>query len=319
MANNHIHATLPVVLLICLAVLAISAGCLKDSAVAVTGITVGADRVTGAEVTLNVTTEVQNTYGVSSGISRVQLKAYDTTSGLVVAEQTSDAGFLGIRGSGSATQTIVLPRTGSYRLVSTVFENGQRKGQGEKTVYNLERLTPDIQETGLSITDIDFLVKKVAGDRATIQTDIYFTNDNRVPSGAFDIEVKAKEEDAGLLADKQRAHVESIQPDATRVSSVALSVPDQYNYVVEVIVWKNDTIVKRGEGNVRLRPGMQVSKDTQFVTKQIETSKFVGESGYAGVYPMPIPTTRSPGFGAPLVLVALGTLAVLVHFRRQKP
>ncbi|MDD1681371.1 MAG: hypothetical protein LUQ35_07160, partial [Methanoregula sp.] len=178
MANNHIHATLPVVLLICLAVLAASAGCLKDSAVAVTGITVGADRVTGAEVTLNVTTEVQNSYGVSSGISRVQLKAYDTTSGLVVAEQTGDAGFLGIRGSGSATQTLVLPRTGSYRLVSTVFENGQRKGQGEKTVYNLERLTPDIQETGLSITDIDFLVKKVAGDRATIQTDIYFTNDN---------------------------------------------------------------------------------------------------------------------------------------------
>jgi hypothetical protein len=319
MANNHNHTGLPVMLLICLTVLAASAGCLKDSSVSVTGITVGADKVTGAEVILNVTTEVQNTYGVSSGISRVQLKAYDTTSGLVVAEQTSDAGFLGIRGSGSATQTITLPRTGSYRLVSTVFENSQRKGQGEKTVYNLERLTPDIQEIGLSITDIDFLVKKVAGDRATIQTDIYFTNDNRVPSGAFDIEVKAKEEDAKLLADKQRARVESIQPDATRVSSVALSVPDQYNYVVEVLVWKNDTIVKRGEGSVRLRPGVQVSKDTQFVTKQIETSKFVADSGYVAGSPAPYATMKSPGFDAPLVLVALGALAVLVQLRRQKP
>jgi len=317
MAKNHIHATLPIVLLLCLAVLASGAGCLKDSTVAVTGMTVGADKVTGAEVTLNVTTEVQNTYGVSSGVSRIQLKAYDTTSGLQVAEQTSDAGFLSIRGSGSVTQTIVLPRTGSYRLVSTVFENGQRKGQGEKTVYNLERLTPDIQETGLSITDIDFLVKKVAGDRATIQTDIYFTNDNRVPSGAFDIEVKAKEEDAKLLADKQRARVESIQPDATRVSSVSLSVPDQYNYVVEVLVWKNDTIVKRGEGSVRLRPGVQVAKDTEFVTKQIETSKFVGEEGYQpGSYTVPV--TRSPGVGAPLALISLGALAVLVHIRRQK-
>ena len=315
MAKNNNH-TLPVVLLIFLAVLAFSAGCLKDSSVIVTSITVGAENVTGAEVTLNVTTDVQNTYGVSSGISRVQLKAYDTTSGLMIAEKTSDAGFLGIRGSGSVFQTIVLPRKGSYRLVSTVFENGQRKGQGELTAYNLERLTPDIQETGLSISDIDFLVKKVAGDRATIQTDIYFTNDNRVPSGAFEIEVKAKEEDARLLADKQRAHVESIQPDATRVSSVILSVPDQYNYVVEVLVWKNDTIVKRGEGNVRLRPGMQVARDTQFVTKQIETSKFIGESGYPGGIASPPPTTRSPGFGAPLVI---GALAVLVHIRRQKP
>lgn len=316
--DNH-HVVLPIVILICLAVLATAAGCLKDSSVAVTSITVGAEEVTGAEVTLNVTTEVQNAYGVSSGIARVQLKAYDTTSGLVVTEKTSDAGYLGIRGSGSVSQTIVLPRKGSYRLVSTVFENGQRKGQGELTAYNLERLTPDIQETGLSITDIDFLVKKVAADRATIQTDIYFTNDNRVPSGAFDIEVKAKEEDAKLLADKQRAHVESIQPDATRVSSIVLSVPDQYNYVVEVLVWKNDTIVKRGEGNVRLRPGMQVAKDTQFVTKQIETSKFIGESGYTAPSMAPYPyTTKSPGFGAPLVLISLGALAVLVHTRRQK-
>ena len=187
------------------------------------------------------------------------------------------------------------------------------------TVYNLERLTPDIQETGLSISDIDFLVRKVTGDRAEIQTDVYFTNDNRAASGEFDIEVKAKEEDAQLLADKQKAHVESIQPDATRVSSVTLSVPDQYNYVVEVLVWKNETIVKRGEGNVRLRPGVQVAKDTQFVTKQIETSKFVQASGsaYAGG-PAPVPTTKSPGFAAPLVLIALGSLALLAHTRRQQ-
>jgi hypothetical protein len=318
MAKNPIHTALPVVLLICLAVLVISAGCLKESSVGVTDITVGADKVTGAEVTLNVTTEVQNIRGVSTGISQVQLRAYDTTSGLVVAEQTSDAGFLGIRGTGFVTQTIILPRTGSYRLLSTVFENGPRKGQGEKTVYSLERLTPDVQEIGLSITDIDFLVKKVVGDRATIQTDIYFTNDNRVPSGAFDIEVKAKEEDARLLADKQRAHIESIQPDATRVSSISLSVPDQYNYVVEVLVWKNDIIVKRGEGYVRLRPGMMVKNDTQFVTKRIETSQFIGETGYSNAGPSPY-VTKSPGFGASLVLAALGSLAVFVHLRRRKP
>jgi hypothetical protein len=317
MTTKRIHTVLPVVLLFCLAVLALGAGCLKESAVTLTGITVGAEKVTGADVTLNVTSEVQNTYGVSSGISRVQLKAYDTASGLVVQEQTGDAGYLGIRGSGSISQTIILPRKGSYRLVSTVFENGQHKGQGEITVYNLERLTPDSQETGLSISDIDFLVKKVTGDRVSIQTDVYFTNDNRAASGPFDIEVKAKEEDARLLADKQRAHIENIQPDATRVSSVTLSVPDQYNYVVEVLVWKNETIVKRGEGNVRLRPGMQVDKNTQFVTKQIETSKFVQDSGSVMAIPQPY-ATKSPGFAAPLVVIAICSLAVIVHLRERR-
>lgn len=318
MAHTCFQKTFPAVLLICLAVLAFSAGCLKESSVAVTDLTVGADKVTGAEVALNVTTEIQNVRGFSTGISRVQLRAYDTASGLVAAEQATDAGFLGIGGTGTVTQVITLPRTGSYRLVSTVFENGQRKGQGEKTVYSLERLVPDVQEIGLSITDIDFLVKKVAGDRATIQTDIYFTNDNRDPSGAFDVEVKAKEEDARLLADKQRAHIESIQPDATRISSVTLSVPDQYNYLVEIIVWKNETIVKRGEGVVRLRPGTIMKDDTQLVTKKIETSKFVSEEGYrAGSYAIPV--TKSPGFDALLALAAIGGLAVLVCFRRRHP
>nr|WP_320162274.1 hypothetical protein [uncultured Methanoregula sp.] len=309
-------ATLPVLIILCLGILAISAGCLKDSSVTVTGITVGAQNVTGADVTLNVTSDIQNIYGISQGVSRVHLRAYDTASGLVVGEQTNDAGFLGIRGSGSVSQTLVLPRKGSYRLVSTVLENGQRKGQGEITVYNLERLTPDNQQTGLSISDIDFLVKKVAGDKVDIQTDVYFTNDNRAASGPFEIEVKAKEEDARLLADKQRAQVESILPDATRVTSVTLSVPDQYNYVVEVLVWKNDTIVKRGEGNVRLRPGMQVDKNTQFVTKQIETSKFVQEPGSATAIPQP--TAKSPGFAAPLVLVAFASLALILHLRGRR-
>lgn len=309
-------AILPALILLFLCLLAASAGCLKDSSVSVTGITIGAERVTGGEVALNVTTELQNYHGVSQGISSVQLKAYDTSSGLVAADVTDDAGFLGIRGSGSVSQTIVLPRKGSYKLVSTVFENGQRKGQGEMTVYNLERLTPDSQQTGLAITDIDFLVQKVAGDRVEIRTDIYFTNNGAAQSDPFEIEVKAKEEDARLLADKQRVPVAGIRPDATRVSMVTLSVPDQYNYVVEVLVWKNDTIVKRGEGNVRLRPGTQVDKDTQFVTKEIETSKFVPSSGSAMMIPAPIPT-QSPGFSAPLVIVALGSLAGLLVLRRR--
>ncbi|NMB78789.1 MAG: hypothetical protein GYA23_06800 [Methanomicrobiales archaeon] len=314
------HHVLPVLALLCLGLIVAGAGCLKDSSVSVTGMTVGAEKVSGGDVTLNVTTEIQNYYGVSSGISQVQLKAYDTGSGLVVADVTGNAGILGVRGSGSVSQVLVLPRKGSYRLVSTVFENGQRKNQGEITVYNLERLTPDTQQTGLAISDIDFLVQKVTGDKVNIRTDIYFTNNGGVPSEPFDIEVKAKEEDAKLLADKQRATVEMIRPDATRVSTVTLSVPDQYNYVVEVLVWKNDTIVKRGEGVVRLRPGTTVQKDTQFVTRQIETSKFVQEGGvWASSSGMPVPTTKAPGFAAPAGILALAVTALAAYHRRRQP
>ena len=301
-------------------ILVFTSGCLKESAIAVTGINVGAENISSSEVTLNVTTDVENTYGVSSGITRIQLKAYDTGTGLVIVEKSGDAGYLGIRGAGSVSQTIVLPRKGSYRLESIAYENNQRKGRGEITVYNLERLTPDNQEPGLLITDIDFLVKSVNAGRAVIQTDIYFTNENPDANGPFDIEVKAKEMDAHLLADKQRTRLESIRPEATTISSVTLSVPDQYNYVFEVLVWKDDVIVKRGEGLVQLRPGTTISTGTQFVTKKIETSKFVTDSNLPSVVSAPQPyPTQSPGFTGPLALLALGSSAGFLIIRRRKP
>jgi hypothetical protein len=301
-------------------ILVFTSGCLKESGIAVTGINVGAERIGSAEVTLNVTTDVENTYGVSSGITRVLLKAYDTGTGLVVVEKTGDAGYLGVHGAGSVSQTIVLPRKGSYRLESTAYENNQRKGQGELTVYNLEQLTPDNQEPGLLITDIDFLVKSVNAGKAVIQTDIYFTNENPATNGPFDIEVKAKEADAHLLADKQRTRLESIRPEATAVTSVTLSVPDQYNYVFEVLVWKDDVIVKRGEGLVQLRPGVTVNSGTQFVTKKIETSKFVTDSNLPSGVSVPQPNpTRSSGFSGSLALIALGSFAVFYITRRRKP
>ena len=307
-----------------LAAMVAACGCLKESSVSVTGINVGAEKITGSQVTLNVTTDIENTYGVSAGITSFRLKVYDTETGLVVADETADAGFLGVRGAGSVSQEVVLPRKGSYRLESTAYENGQRKGRGEITVYNLERLTPDNQEPGLLIADIDFLVKSVNAGKAEIQTDIYFTNENPVGNGPFIVEVKAKENDAHLLADKQRAEIGPIAPEATEIASLVLTVPDQYNYVFEVLVWKDNAIVKRGEGVVQLRPGTVVSADTTFVTKQIETSAFVADgSGQqtAVAVPQPYATARSPGFGGLLAVVAIvlpAAAAILIN-RRKTP
>ncbi|MGB3944874.1 MAG: hypothetical protein WBK88_08800 [Methanothrix sp.] len=295
-------------------------GCLKESRVAVTGINVGAEKVGVAEVTLNVTTDVENVYGVSSGITRVVLKVYDTETGLVVVEDAANSGGLGIRGAGSVLQTIVLPRKGSYRLESTAYENNKRKGRGEITVYNLERLTPENLEPGLLITDIDFLVKSLDSGWAVIQTDIYFTNERSVDNGPFFIEVKAKEMDAHLLADKQHTQIGSIRAEKTIVTSLNLTVPDQYNYVFEVLVWKGDAIVKRGEGLVSLRPGTTVDADEKFITRQIETSKFITDSDQTSMEYLPYESAaQMTGFTGPLALVLLGSVVWLFNMRRRKP
>jgi hypothetical protein len=92
-------------------------------------------------------------------------------------------------------------------------------------------------------------------------------------------------------------------------------VPDNYNYVVEVVIWKGDTIIKTGEGYVQLNPERTINKDQQVEKKQIRTEDFVTE----------VPTEEgwneeaseeSPGFGIITGLIA--TMFALFLIRRGK-
>ncbi len=298
---------------------ALSAGCLKESRLAITGMDVGADTITTSTVWLNVTTAVTNQFGFGNGDLTFSLKAYDTGTGLMAAERSDRAGGIGKGQTARISQQVALPRSGSYRLAVTIFEGQSQKAEGEITVRNLERLPADRDRAGVEIQDIDFIVKGVSNGRATIESDIYFTNEGTGPSAAYDVEVRAREMDAHLIADKQWTKIESMKPEATTIKGVDLSVPDQYNYVVEVLLWQDQVIMKRGEGSVLLRPGSTLSGGEYFVTKKIETSRFIAETPLpeqpksAGTGP------RTPGFGILPALAALAALGGTFVFRRRGP
>jgi hypothetical protein len=289
----------------------LSAGCLKESSLAITGMDVGADAITGPAVVLNVTTAVTNEFGVGNGDLTFSLKAYDTDTGLVAAEREDRAGGLGKGQTARVSQTITLPRSGSYRLAATIFEGESQKAQGEITVRNLERLPPDSSRAGVEISDIDFIVKGVSGGRATIESDIYFTNGGRDLSSAYDVEVRAREADAHLIADKQWTTIDPVKPEATVIKGVDLSVPDQYNYVIEVLLWKDQVIVKRGEGSVLLRPGSTLPAGEYFVTRKIETSQFIPQTQLPTQPPGAASGARTPGFGIAAALAGIGGAIVV--------
>jgi hypothetical protein len=292
-----------------------SAGCLKESRLAITGMDVGADTITSPTVLLNVTTAVTNQFGFGNGDLTFVLKAYDIGTGLVAAEKTDTAGGLGKGDTARISQHVVLPRSGSYRLAVTIFEGKMQKAGGEITVQNLERLPTDRDRVGVEIQDIDFIVKGVSNGRATIESDIYFTNEGTDTSAPYDVEVRAREMDAHLIADKQWTKIDPMKPETTTIKGVDLSVPDQYNYVVEVLLWQDQVIMKRGEGSVLLRPGSTLTGGEYFVTKKIETSRFIAETPLPTQPPYAGTGTRAqPGFEIAAALAGIGGALV---FRRR--
>ena len=91
--------------------------------------------------------------------------------------------------------------------------------------------------------------------------------------------VKVREMDAGLLADKVWTQTGEIKPESTVIRSVNLTMPDQYNYIVEVMIWNNDTIVKHGEGYIQLSPKVKIKDRNTTETRKIQTSEFENVRG----------------------------------------
>lgn len=291
MAKEKSGASRVALLLILFLTVVSFSGCLKEGELSVSTMDVSAERITSSSATINVTTYIENDKGGDSSNVSLLLKATDKDSGLL---QLQERRFIGKVKKGSTaivSQQVVLPRKGSYELEVTLFEGDVKKARGWKTISNLDSLLPNIKSSGIDIPEIDFIVRNTTGSRVIIQSDILFSNEGRQRTPGYKVQVKAKEQDADLIADKGWIDLGGIAPDTTIVKSINLTVPDQYNYIVQVLIWNNATIIKRGEGQVLLRPGEKLAEGEHVETRNIKTSDFVTSA------PAKNAVAPSPGFG----------------------
>ncbi len=292
-------------------------GCVKnfeeESYYNVRDMDISADHTGAAFVDLNITTYIEKSQGKTVKNSSLLLKAYSQESGLLEAQKEIEHGVLKKGDTKSVSHALTLPKTGGYNIRSVLFEENVQKGNGEIKVYNLDTLPAEVQETGLEIPEMDFRVKNVDGGRVLVDNDIYLTNEGRETSKDFRMLVKVREMDAGLLADKVWTHTGEIKPEATVIQSVNLTIPDKYNYIVEVLIWNNYTIVERREGYIQLSPIVEVKDKNITQARKIQTSEFenVVETGM-------VPEDRSkaagksvPGFSLPFSVILLCLAAIL--------
>jgi hypothetical protein len=275
---------------------------------------ISADRIGTAFVDLNVITYIEKNSGDAAKNTSLLLKAYSMESGLLIAQNEVKLGTMKKGDTSAISQNLSLPKTGGYNLRSVLFEENTQKSDGEIKIYNLDALPADAQDIGLEIPEMDFRVKQVEGGKVFVESDIYLTNEGKEISRDFRMLIKVREMDAGLLADKVWTQTGKIRPEATVIKSVNLTMPDQYNYVVEVLIWNNDMIVKSGEDYIQLSPKTEIrDKNTITETRKIQTSDF--ESS-AVVEELPKSGSEkgesaAPGFGLLLSVILLCSAVIL--------
>ena len=136
--------------------------------------------------------------------------------------------------------------------------------------------------------------------------------------------MKAREATSNLIADKTNAETGTIINETTAVKTVQLVVPDEYNYMVVVELWRGETLINTWERPVLLAPTKTVPKESVEKNMNLEVSKFVREAGSPAVggsagqtfggYPQPTATPKEPGFE---IIAAISALMVVFMMRRR--
>ncbi len=320
-------------LFMALSVVAALCGCLssqEESPLKVTNMDIVPGQVKTSTIELKITTYIKNNDEGQGDIetknTSLLLKATSTDREFLANQSTAFVGKISPGKTVNVTQTLVLPKKGGYKLQAQLFEDDKEMATGYRSVYSLESVPADIMTTGLRIDGIDFLVRKAEGEKVNIDSDIYITNTGGKPSQDYRLMIKATDVDSELVADKQWSSTGVIAPDETAIRRVNLTVPDRYNYIVDVLLWSNSTIVGQGQDYVQLNATTMLGEKERQATRGTRTGSFVTEASAAenktammqvGTFESPTGAEKKvPGFEALTAVGMMGLVALAARRRR---
>lgn len=276
--------------------------------------------VTSALIEINVTAYIDHRGGKTNNATML-VRAINSDTGLLGTQVYAKIPETGPEKTLSVSQNFKVERNGNYELKLLIFDNGSIRDSGSVNIRGLNALTPQTKRSGVVMNNIDFTVSSVAQGKVSIKSDIYLENKGSEASENLKMTVKAREAASNLLADKTGAETGAIASETTAVKSVQLAVPDEYNYMIVVELWRGDTIVNTWENPVLLAPTKTVPKESVEKKVEIEVSKFVRETGVPmeakdGMYPVPTytPVPKEPGFE---VFAAIAALLLVFSLRRR--
>lgn len=278
--------------------------------------------VTSARIEVNVTAYISH-YGGKTRNATMLIRAINSDTRLLetqvsapIPETESE-----LEKTLTVSTNLKVERNGGYELNILLFDDGSIRDSGKVNIQGLNALIPESKRSGITLNNIDFTVGGVTAGKVSIKSDIYLENKGPDVSDNLKMTVKAREATSNLIADKTNAETGSIINETTVVRSVQLNVPEGYNYMIVVELWRGDTMINTWEKPVLLAPTKTVPKESTEKNVKIEVSKFIREGeGVPGgqLYPTPAPqyggTPAEPGFE---IFAAISALVIVFMLRRR--
>jgi PGF-CTERM protein len=294
----------------------------RPGPVRVTDLPIRTGAVTGETATLQVEARLSHRGNPTENVS-VRFRAVNLESGFEVAAERVSAGDLSGDREVPVRTNLTVPREGGYRIEVAVYRNGERIETGRKEVRGLSALDPPyarstvrFTETDAALPAVSFTVADVSDNRTTLALSAALTNAGDAPSGK-DLEVTfvLRQAESNIVADRTTVAVDPIRPGRTATVDAEVTVPSEYNYYVDVVLWKDDVVVDSTRAAANLDPRRTLEVDQKQEEVELEVSDFeTGGAGGGAGDRTPTTESQAPGFGVLPALAAV-VLAALVARR----
>ncbi|MFB6302626.1 MAG: PGF-CTERM sorting domain-containing protein [Haloferacaceae archaeon] len=275
--------------------------------------------VTGETVTLRVEAHLAHRGNPTPNVT-VRFRAVDAASGLVATTRTVAVGDIEGDGEVTVPANLTVEREGGYRIEAVVYTDDRRVASGSRTVSGLGALTPPYARSSVRFTDqralppLSISVAAAGGDRVTLNATASLENGGDEPVDDLRVTVVFRQAESNLVAARRTVTVGRIRPGRTAGPSVAVTVPDGYNYYVDAVLTRDGVVIDTARTVANLDPQRTISANETTEDVDLDVSDFTPADGRPEPRPEGTEVAAggsAPGFGAPAALAGLLALAAV--------
>jgi PGF-CTERM protein len=292
---------------------------IRPGPVDIADVTIQPGDVTGETATLQIDTALRHRGNPTPNVT-LQLRAIDSESGLLETSKTAAVGELTGETERTVPVNLTVAREGGYRIEVLVYQDGQRVDTGGRTVAGMEALTPAYARSTAQFSELDTLppidvsVADAGDQRTELTIATWLTNAGDDQTGDLRVGIVVRQADSNLVAARSEAAVGAIEPGRTSSTEQTVSVPSEYNYYVDAIIWKDDVVVDTARTAVNLDPSERISVNETRREVEFEVSDFEEERDRPPQRTEAATAEeQAPGFGVLIAAVALLVVALVAR------
>jgi PGF-CTERM protein len=283
--------------------------------------------VGGETVAVSADARLGHRGGVSRNVT-VEFRAIDLETGMLATAETVDVGSLRGDRETAVRSNLSVERSGDYQMEAIVYRDQQRIAVGHREIRGTDSLTPAYAESpvefhrfsGQNLPVIEYSIDDATGNRTELAVSGYLTNTGDTPSEDLRLTLTARQIDSNVVADRAEIQVEQIDAGQTVTPGTTLTVPENYNYYLDAILWKEGVIIGTARSAAQLDPTQTIPENSTTRESDFAAGDFVSDGGQTRDTPTPDGSFDSgdgPGFGAGTVLIALLALVVAITRRNN--